>query len=164
VRGGIARAVLACAHRGCALLAAVLIVSAFSSAAPAGEADVLACKVTCVPKPRGDDPAHRLCDFVVTVRHADEGWNHYANKWEVSSTSGEILATRILRHPHVDEQPFTRSLERVGISGSIGDVRVRAYDSLHAYGGAVVSVTLPVARSGERSKGQPETNPAPSPD
>jgi hypothetical protein len=44
--------------------------------------------------------------FSVTVRHADEGWDHYADRWEVLTSDGTLLATRTLYHPHVNEQPF----------------------------------------------------------
>lgn len=72
----------------------------------------------------------RVCSFSVTLRHNDEGWHHYADKWQVMS--GErILATRVLNHPHVDEQPFTRSLKGVRIPVEVSEVRVRAWDSKH---------------------------------
>ena len=48
-------------------------------------------------------------DIDVTLRHADTGWDHYANRWEVIGPDGRVLATRVLYHPHVNEQPFTRS-------------------------------------------------------
>jgi hypothetical protein len=44
------------------------------------------------------------------VRHEDVGWQHYADRWEVLASGGEVLATRVLAHPHVDEQPFVRNL------------------------------------------------------
>ena len=48
--------------------------------------------------------------FDVTVRHNDEGWDHYADAWQVIDPgSGDILGERILAHPHDNEQPFTRS-------------------------------------------------------
>ena len=79
----------------------------------------------------------------MTVSHTDEDWNHYADRWEVLAPDGSVLATRVLRHPHVDQQPFTRELANVEIPGDIPRVTVRARDSEHAYGGAEVAVTLP---------------------
>lgn len=79
----------------------------------------------------------------VTVRHADEGWEHYADAWEVLSPEGEVLATRTLYHPHVDEQPFTRSLSGVRIPEGIDEIVVRARDSRHGYGGKTLRVKLP---------------------
>ena len=81
--------------------------------------------------------------FDVTVRHADEGWSHYADKWDVVAPDGKVLGTRTLHHPHVDEQPFTRSLSGVKISESIKQVSVRAHDSVHKYGGKTVTVAVP---------------------
>jgi hypothetical protein len=105
-----------------------------SSAARAGEADVVAAAADC--------DAQRVCRFSVSVRHADTGWDHYANAWQVLSESGEVLATRVLRHPHVDEQPFTRQLAGVEIPAGIERVRIRARDSVHAEGGAEIVVEL----------------------
>ena len=62
----------------------------------------------------------------ITVRHDDEGWEHYADRWEVVAPDGTVLASRTLYHPHVDEQPFTRSLNGLVIPKGIMRVRVRA--------------------------------------
>lgn len=101
----------------------------------AGEADVV--KVDA--KKAGNNTYH----FNVTVSHADTGWDHYADKWDVVSKDGVVYGTRILHHPHVGEQPFTRSLSGVGIPEGVKTVTVRAHDSVHKYGGKVVSVDLP---------------------
>lgn len=99
----------------------------------AGEADVLKVRAKCSDKNK--------CRFTVRVRHKDRSWNHYANRWEVLSLDGEILATRVLAHPHIDEQPFTRSLT-VEIAPEHKSVIVRAHDSEHGYGGQEVTVAL----------------------
>ena len=101
----------------------------------AGQADVVAAKVT-----RTDDDTYK---FDVTVRHTDEGWKHYADKWDVTAHDGTVLGTRILAHPHVDEQPFTRSLVGVKIPDNIDKVTVRAHDLVHGYGGKTVEVAVP---------------------
>ena len=80
----------------------------------------------------------RICEVSVTVQHDDEGWDHYADRWEVLNSSGGEIATRELAHPHVDEQPFTRSLPGVRIPEGLTQVRIRAHDSVHAYGGTEV--------------------------
>lgn len=46
----------------------------------------------------------------VTLRHGDTGWDDYADGWRIVTDEGAVLATRPLAHPHVTEQPFTRSL------------------------------------------------------
>jgi hypothetical protein len=117
------------------LARSALALALLSPAALAGEADVLSAEAQC-----SDD---RVCRFAVTLRHADEGWKHYADRWEVLSPEGELLATRVLRHPHVEEQPFTRTLSGVKIPTSIEKVRIRARDSVHGYGGEEVEVELP---------------------
>ena len=75
-----------------------------------------------------------IYSFHVTVQHDDEGWDHYADNFEILTPDGKILATRVLAHPHVNEQPFTRSQSRVKIPSHIKEVDVRAHDSVHGYG------------------------------
>jgi len=121
--------------------AAVLVVGAMISAATlshraeAGEADVLDVRVQS-----GADGTYR---FDVTIRHADEGWDHYADAFEIVGPDGTVLGTRVLLHPHVSEQPFTRSLSGVPIATGVTTVSVRAHDKVHGLGGAVQSIALP---------------------
>jgi hypothetical protein len=100
----------------------------------AGEADVL--KVDVAADGRG---SYR---FAVTVAHGDTGWEHYADRWEILDGDGNILATRTLHHPHVNEQPFTRSLSGVEIPAHVRKITVRAHDNVHDYGGKGVAVDL----------------------
>jgi hypothetical protein len=117
------------------MLPAGFAIWAIASAAQAGEADVLA--VQALPDGEG------RWRFNVTVAHADEGWDHYADKWEVLTPDGTVLDTRVLLHPHESEQPFTRSLGGVAIPAGIERVTVRAHDSVHGLGGAEAAVALP---------------------
>ncbi len=81
--------------------------------------------------------------FDVTVRHADKGWKHFADKWDIIAPDGTVLGTRILAHPHENEQPFTRSLAGVKIPANLKEVTVRAHDLVHGYGGKTVKVAVP---------------------
>ena len=72
--------------------------------------------------------------FDVTLRHADSGWEHYADGWEVIAPDGRRLGRRTLYHPHVDEQPFTRSLSGIEIPDGVDHVLIRAHDKKHGYG------------------------------
>ena len=65
----------------------------------------------------------------VTVSHPDEGWDHYVDGWEVLDMAGNRLGYRELGHPHVREQPFTRSLSSVMIPDGTHKVRIRAHCS-----------------------------------
>ena len=71
------------------------------------------------------------CTFTVTLQHADVGWNHYANQWDVLTLDNQLLKSRVLYHPHVDEQPFTRSLSGVVIPEGVSRVKIRAKDTVH---------------------------------
>lgn len=83
-------------------------------------------------------------NFDVTVRHADTGWEHYADAFTVHAPDGTLLGTRTLFHPHVNEQPFTRSLRGVAVPDGLTAVKVRADDSVHGQG-AFVEVPLPLS-------------------
>ena len=78
-----------------------------------------------------------------TIRHGDTGWDHYADNFEVLTPDGTLLERRVLYHPHVDEQPFTRSVGGVKVPSGITKVIVRAHDKMHGYGEVTVTVTLP---------------------
>ena len=83
------------------------------------------------------------CTFSVTLEHADTGWDHYANLWEVVTLEGELLGARVLYHPHENEQPFTRSLSGVRIPAGLERVKVRARDSKHGFSDQEFIVDLP---------------------
>lgn len=117
------------------LRACVVLALAAPAGAQAGEADVVDVKIT-----REAGGTYR---FDVSVRHEDEGWEHYANKWEVLAPDGAVLGTRELLHPHEDEQPFTRSLNGVRIPDGVETVTVRAHDLVHEYGGLERAVSVP---------------------
>jgi len=102
--------------------------------AHAGPADVVEASARCEGS---------VCTFEVTVRHADTGWDHYADAWEVLAPDGEVLGRRVLHHPHVEEQPFTRQLRGVEVPEGVREVRIRARDSVHGFGGREAEVPLP---------------------
>ena len=120
-----------------AMKAALIFLSLLIGSLPAhtGEADVLEVDTFC------DD--QRSCGFSVTVRHDDEGWDHYADRWEVLTLDETVLGTRVLAHPHQKEQPFTRSLRNVRIPDDAKSVIIRAHDSVHGFGGLEVYVSIP---------------------
>ncbi|KIC40319.1 hypothetical protein RA27_16080 [Ruegeria sp. ANG-R] len=68
--------------------------------------------------------------FDVTIRHPDTGWDDYADGWRVLDMDGKELGMRVLHHPHVDEQPFTRSLGGVVIPDGTTQVQIQARDSV----------------------------------
>lgn len=80
--------------------------------------------------------------FDVTLRHADTGWEHYADRFEILTPEGEVLGTRVLAHPHVNEQPFTRSLAGVEIPKDLETVLIRGHDSVHGDSDPI-ELTLP---------------------
>lgn len=87
--------------------------------------------------------------FSVTVRHDDTGWDHYADEWQVvDPATGTVLARRVLAHPHVEEQPFTRSQSGIEIPAGITTVVVRAKCNVHGFGGREITVDL-TATGGE---------------
>jgi hypothetical protein len=99
----------------------------------AGEADVLSAEVEHL---NGD-----FYRFKVSVHHTDENWDHFAKAWEVLSPDGTKLGARILQHPHINEQPFTRSMT-ITIPKQINKVNIRAYDLIHEFGGKELTIDI----------------------
>lgn len=99
----------------CAL--AIVAPIALTSTASAGDVEIVAASA------KSGSGGWR---FDVTLLHEDEGWDHYADRWEVLGPDGTILGTRTLLHPHENEQPFTRSLSGVEIPEGIDYVLIRA--------------------------------------
>ncbi len=93
----------------------------------------------------------------VTVVHADKGWKHYADKWEVLGPGDKVIGSRILYHPHVDEQPFTRSLSNLKLPHDVRFVRIRPHDKQHGYGS--ISEYIPVPGRWTPPKCKPEQAP-----
>lgn len=90
-----------------------------------------------------DPEAAGTFNFSVTVSSDETGWDKYADAWEVRTTEGEVLAERILVHPHENEQPFTRSLGGVEMPDGTNEVVVVARDSVLGFCGAAYSVSIP---------------------
>lgn len=80
--------------------------------------------------------------FDVTISHPDTGWDHYADGWEVVDAEGNRLGFRELLHPHVNEQPFTRSLNGVAIPPGTDQVFIRARCSVDGWGPDLTPVSL----------------------
>jgi len=77
-----------------------------------------------------------------TLAHDDTGWDHYADRWDVLDESGQVIGVRELAHPHVNEQPFTRSVS-ISIPASVKTITVRANDSVHETGGKTFDIAVP---------------------
>lgn len=90
----------------------------------------LAVLIACMAAPGFADPPEVVGSRVdgasvsVTLIHPDTGWDHYADGWRIETEDGTVLGTRELLHPHVEEQPFTRSL--AGIVLPAGPLFIRA--------------------------------------
>jgi hypothetical protein len=111
----------------------VVILLLLSSASLANEVRIVDVKVECPGS----------CTFAVTLEHNDQGWHHYANQWDVMTLDDQLLGSRVLYHPHENEQPFTRSLSGVMIPEGVRQVKIRARDSEHGYSKQEVLVDIP---------------------
>lgn len=115
--------------------AATALLTLAAATAHAETADVVDVAVSA-----GADGSYR---FDVSIRSEETGWDKYADRWEIVGPGGEVIATRTLAHPHVDEQPFTRSLGGVTVPQGLRRVSVRAHDSVSGFGGREMTVSLP---------------------
>ncbi len=84
----------------------------------------------------------------ITLQHEDTGWDHYANRWRVVDAKGNLLGDRVLHHPHVDEQPFTRGLSQVTLPDGITTVYIEAQDKIHGWSPIRLEVDLKKIKAG----------------
>ncbi len=78
----------------------------------------------------------------VTLKHKDTGWSHYADNWRVVDADGNILGDRVLYHPHVNEQPFTRSLSNITLPKGTRTVYIEAHDKEHGWAKKMLRIDL----------------------
>jgi hypothetical protein len=115
-------------------LSTLLLAGATCYGALAGEADVVGVKFE-----KAGDGTYR---FDVSVEHGDDGWEHYADKWQVVGPDGTVYGERVLLHPHENEQPFTRSQSGIRIPEGVTAITVRAHDKVHGWGRRETTVSL----------------------
>ncbi|MBS8227629.1 hypothetical protein DYI42_15490 [Vannielia litorea] len=111
----------------------LVLLTLLASPATADPAKVIAVKAT---------PSGGAWRFEVTLSHGDTGWDDYANGWRVTNETGTVLGTRVLAHPHVDEQPFTRSLSGVRIAHGVKRVWIETSTLPEGWGDARFEVDL----------------------
>jgi hypothetical protein len=126
----------------CALAAGSGPVPAGAGQRPEFQADLDYAQVEFVRAEQGPDG---LWCLAVTVRHRDEGWEHYADAWEALDPDGARLTVRVLAHPHTSEQPFTRQQCAVAVPPGVDRLRVRATCGRHGFGGREILVDLTAA-------------------
>mgnify|MGYP001544870800 CR=1 FL=1 len=105
-------------------VASILVVAAFNTAT-AGDVEILAADFQLGSKD--------TWSVSVTLQHGDTGWDHYADNWRVVDAEGRVFGDRVLYHPHVDEQPFTRGLGGIVIPEGTERVFIEAHDTVHGW-------------------------------
>lgn len=112
---------------------AMLIMVVLSGPVMADDAEIMSAEAN------GSDGAWSVS---VTLRHNDTGWDNYADGWRVVLSDGTVLGTRELLHPHVGEQPFTRSLSGIAIPAETTEVFVEARTNTDGWGTARLALPL----------------------
>jgi len=112
-----------------------LVLSAFILTSPVFANDVEIIKVV-LTKRAGTWQAD------VTLKHQDEGWKHYADGWRLVDSNGNEIGKRTLYHPHVNEQPFTRSLTGFYLAEKMKVIFVEAHDLKHGWSADKVKIDL----------------------
>jgi hypothetical protein len=134
------------------LLAAMVLAGACSDSSSVSEATAVGDEERSQPDPIGcadvvdavvTGEASGTYRFEVTVRSADTGEEKYADLWEVRASDGTVLGRRVLTHPHVDEQPFTRSQGGIIIPDAVTEVTIVARDTVEGFCGEPLEVAIP---------------------
>ena len=121
-------------------LLAVLLVLTMSNTVRADDVQIIAVDLRSTQE--------NVWQVSVTLKHGDTGWDHYADDWRLVDVEGNVLGDRILRHPHVNEQPFTRSLEGVSVPAGVTTLYVEAHDKVHGWTPNRLLVNLTKAEGG----------------
>lgn len=85
----------------------------------------------------------------VKLQHNDTGWDHYADEWRLVTHDGQILARRVLMHPHVEEQPFARGQSDVRIDDSHTTLFIEAHDTVHGWSSDRLEVNMTAMKGGK---------------
>jgi len=123
---------------------------ALANTVQAGEVSILGADLT--------HQGNNTWSVNVTLKHDDTGWDHYADNWRLVDAKGSVLGDRVLFHPHVNEQPFTRSLNAINIPAITvqqGDtLYIEAHDKLHGWTDNRLSLDLSQVKNGRLKVGQ----------
>lgn len=132
-----------------------------SSDAENGCADVV--NATATQQSTGDGGTWTFSVTVSSPYETGDGWDKYADAWEVRDTAATatatvVLGTRVLLHPHVAEQPFTRSLSGVAVPEAVESVTIAARDSVAGFCGR--ELVLELERNNNNTNEGPTTTTA----
>ena len=114
-------------------IALAIVIAALTSPAFAAEPQIRDVKV---------EQMGMVWTVYVTIEHPDGGWDHYADGWEVLDAQGNRLGYRKLQHPHIEEQPFTRSLSGVFMPDGTREIYIRARCSVDNWSDNMTRVAL----------------------
>ena len=113
---------------------AIILAIATSNAVWANEVEILSAEFR--------NNGNQRWSANVTLEHSDTGWEHYADEWRVVDGDNHVLGNRVLYHPHVDEQPFTRSLSGILVPKDITTVFIEAHDKVHGWSSSRLEINL----------------------
>ena len=88
------------------------------------------------------EPSANRWTFHVALSHEDTGWDHFADGWRIVDSKGNELGYRKLWHPHVEEQPFTRTLANVLVPEGTNIIFIEAHDKVHGWAKKKVKIDL----------------------
>ena len=123
-----------------AIATSLLLALAFLVAGPtfASEASVLDATVEAEP---GGTYA-----FTATVNHDDKGWTDYADRFDILTPEGKVIASRTIYSPHVGKMPVVRSIAHIDVPIGITQVIIQAHSSADGPGTRTVILKLPPRR------------------
>lgn len=83
-----------------------------------------------------------LWTFDVTITHEDTGWGHFSDAWRILDKEGKEIGLRTLIHPHVDEQPLTRSLSGIQLPPGTTEVGIQTRDTMNGWASQITDVEI----------------------
>lgn len=117
------------------LIVKFVIIGCFSTPVFAGGADVVDGKIT-----RDSNGRYTV---VATIKHNDEGLEHFANHLQVLTPEGKVIGAMYFVEPKVHEQPFVTIVQSVKVPTGVRELRLRAHDKVHGYTGKEFTLKVP---------------------
>ncbi len=117
------------------LIVKFVIIVCFSTPVLAGGADVVDGEIT-----RDSNGRYTV---IATIRHKDEGPEHFANHLHVLTPDGKLAGAMYFIDPHVHIQPFVTIVQSVNVPKGVRELRLRAHDKVHGYTGKEFKLKVP---------------------
>lgn len=88
------------------------------------------------------EPTSATWTVHVTLRHDDEGYDHYVNGWRIVDAKKNVLASQEIYHPHNKKKSFTDNKSNITIPKDAKIIFLEAQAKPHGWGKQRVRIDM----------------------